>query len=310
MNLEFRDFVSHDMPLLWELHNLFQPGNEPIEFWLERAGRPANTDGAAETVSLDGQVAGFLRLSSPQKPVGYRSVRLAVQPAFRNRGIGAALWARLNRHIQRLEVPTVRVPMANPDANSYRFLERNGFEILERSLRSTLPLGASVDLTLVRQLETRGYRFFALLQAGDTLENRENLYRLVRESVEDDPSFEGEFETLQEFNHRLWDVYWRDAATIFIASSGDDWVALSGAHLQSTPEQGAATSLAGVKRSHRGGGLAQAVKLLVIDDLTKRGSAGLRTANDSRNAPMLAINRKLGFQPSGEFVWFQRKLSG
>jgi GNAT superfamily N-acetyltransferase len=50
-------------------------------------------------------------------------------------------------------------------------------------------------------------------------------------------------------------------------------------------------------RDFRGHGLAQALKLQTILLAKKEGMRYIRTNNDSNNAPMLAINRKLGYQP-------------
>lgn len=53
----------------------------------------------------------------------------------------------------------------------------------------------------------------------------------------------------------------------------------------------------GVDRAHRGHGVAQALKLLAIRCARRYGAIYIRTHNDSENAPILAINRKLGYQP-------------
>lgn len=53
----------------------------------------------------------------------------------------------------------------------------------------------------------------------------------------------------------------------------------------------------GVDREYRGRGIALALKLLTIRRSRALGATYLRTNNDSENAPILHINRKLGFQP-------------
>ena len=47
--------------------------------------------------------------------------------------------------------------------------------------------------------------------------------------------------------------------------------------------------------------LAQALKLQTILLAKKEGMRFIRTHNDSNNAPMLAINRKLGYKPEPGF---------
>jgi GNAT superfamily N-acetyltransferase len=305
-DLEFKDFAPEDMRVFWVLHNYFLLGDESKARWLERAAIPQNLSAIGETAWLEGKRVGFLRLSPERSGGAYREVRLGVLPEARGRRVGTALWNRLAGHARRLEVPRLMTPMQNPDAGSTRFLEAHGFQVHEVSIRSHLELPVSLDMTVVRTLEAQGYAFYSLLEAGNTLENRERLYWLVRQSVEDDPGFQGEFETLEEFNQRS--TYWDEADTFFLAAWQGEWVAMAGVRKSRDGDKSAATTTTGVSRSHRGRGLAQAVKLLAIEAAQRVGFRELRTANDSRNIAMLAINRKLGFKPVGSFAWFKQTL--
>lgn len=53
----------------------------------------------------------------------------------------------------------------------------------------------------------------------------------------------------------------------------------------------------GVDRAHRGHRVAQALKLHAIRCARRYGAVYIRTHNDGENAPILAINRNLGYQP-------------
>ena len=53
----------------------------------------------------------------------------------------------------------------------------------------------------------------------------------------------------------------------------------------------------GVDRAYRGRGLALATKLVALRRAREWGAAYARTNNDSQNAPILAVNRKLGYTP-------------
>ena len=55
----------------------------------------------------------------------------------------------------------------------------------------------------------------------------------------------------------------------------------------------------GTMRAYRGRGLGLAVKLGSIHWAAAHGITTMVTANDAENAPMLAINRRLGYRPSG-----------
>jgi ribosomal protein S18 acetylase RimI-like enzyme len=60
--------------------------------------------------------------------------------------------------------------------------------------------------------------------------------------------------------------------------------------------------MTGVDQAYRGRKIAQALKLKSIELAQAYGADYIRTHNDSTNASMLAINRKLGYQPQpGEY---------
>lgn len=64
----------------------------------------------------------------------------------------------------------------------------------------------------------------------------------------------------------------------------------------------------GTLAAHRGRGLAHAVKLASIEWAAANGVRSLTTTNDERNAPMLAVNRRLGYVPAGRRVEYMREL--
>ncbi len=66
--------------------------------------------------------------------------------------------------------------------------------------------------------------------------------------------------------------------------------------------------MTGVESAYRGRHIALALKLLIIKYARRYGAAYLRTNNDSENAPILAVNRKLGYQPQPGKYMLLRKL--
>jgi GNAT superfamily N-acetyltransferase len=66
----------------------------------------------------------------------------------------------------------------------------------------------------------------------------------------------------------------------------------------------------GVERDFRGHGLATALEVLAIRCARRYGAAYLRTNNHSENAPMLAVNRKLGYLPEpGKYLLVNRNVT-
>ena len=60
----------------------------------------------------------------------------------------------------------------------------------------------------------------------------------------------------------------------------------------------------GVFKEYRGRKIALALKLLATRYARLLGATFIRTNNDSQNAPILAINKKMGYTPEpGWFKW-------
>ena len=82
---------------------------------------------------------------------------------------------------------------------------------------------------------------------------------------------------------------------VILALAGDEWVSYTALTSLGDPNM-LNHFMTGVDRRYRGRKLALAVKLLSIRYARQHGIRYLETSNDSANAPMLAINEKLGYQ--------------
>ena len=64
----------------------------------------------------------------------------------------------------------------------------------------------------------------------------------------------------------------------------------------------------GARAAYRGRGHALAAKLASIEWAASNGVTKMVTYNDATNAPMLAINRRLGYRPAGRRVEYLRAI--
>jgi len=67
-------------------------------------------------------------------------------------------------------------------------------------------------------------------------------------------------------------------------------------------------SFAGVLRSHRGRGIALALKLRCVAYAARAGAKRIRTYNDARNRPMLRINQAMGWHRQPALYIFEKPL--
>ena len=194
---ELREFSAADADALLPLRNQFQAADDSLEVWRQRDSSPDQRQQVFQTAWLEGQIVGFVRLVESTADV--LNLSLAVRGESRGQGIGSRLWEYLWVHAQPFTAVRWQTSLRDPSVTALYFLERRGFAVRERSVYSRLSLPAAPNLELTLRLERQGYRFCTLRAAGDTPVNRDKLYWLVREAVIDDPSFEGEFETLEQF---------------------------------------------------------------------------------------------------------------
>jgi GNAT superfamily N-acetyltransferase len=88
-----------------------------------------------------------------------------------------------------------------------------------------------------------------------------------------------------------------------------DGVAAATAFLNVDAETGRAVNVfTGTLRAYRGRGLARAVKLASTHWAAEHGVTQIVTTNDEANAPMLAVNRSLGYRPAGREVDWLKEL--
>jgi GNAT superfamily N-acetyltransferase len=183
------------------------------------------------------------------------------------------------------------------------FAQKRGFVIDHHMFKSKIDL-ATFDGTpydgLVDSLKAEGFRFFSLAEASDTLEARRKLYALNYAAAMDDPSSTGSFIDFENFNRNFDTASWFRAEGQILASvmvGGEErYVGLSAVGYFVTDNY-MYNLFTGVDREYRGRKLAQALKSLSIRFAKEFGADYIITHNDSQNAPMLAVNRKLGYQP-------------
>src|SRR3989441_7063221 len=93
-----------------------------------------------------------------------------------------------------------------------------------------------------------------------------------------------------------------------IAKDGAKYVGLSTIRRLDKEPRGLFQALTGVRREYRRKGVAFAMKLQVIQYAQKNTFERIKTENETGNAPMLAINTKLGFERQVDWIAYSKQL--
>jgi GNAT superfamily N-acetyltransferase len=89
---------------------------------------------------------------------------------------------------------------------------------------------------------------------------------------------------------------------VLVALDGDLAVGYAKFHLPQARPGVAVHDLTAVRRDWRGRGVAGVLKRAQLEWAAERGYTRLETGNEERNAPIRALNARLGYRPTASFV--------
>lgn len=253
-------------------------------------------------VDDSGWIGGYAHaLRDPWLEAGSFWLHVVVDPAVRRRGVGTRLFEAV-RDFARAHGATryhAEARDALPEARA--FADRCGFAIERHIFESTLDLAAFDESRFgdaVERAEASGIRFFTLADEGDSEIARRKAWEVERRVCQDIPGgSEGATRPFEAWVQQVAEASWYRSDTHIVAADGERWIGLSALGFYETPRLMMYQMITGVDREYRGRGIALALKLLGIRCARRYGASYIRTNNDSQNAPILAVNRKLGFQP-------------
>jgi mycothiol synthase len=240
-------------------------------------------------------------------------VEVGVVPAARRRGIGAALLAELERLARRHGATELRTRwVAESDDGALAFLARGGFRERERAWPSALAL-AAFDPSPYRSLEERlaaeGIGITTLAAEGLAESALRDVCALHNACLRDIPSRDrSEDVTFEAW--RTWMIESPNAMpeATFLAVEGGAYVGMSALD-RSGPAGSVHQGFTGVLPSHRGRGIARALKLRAIAHARDAGFDSIHTRQHAGNAPMLRLNAQLGFVRGPANVRFEKPLA-
>ena len=272
-----------------------------IDWWMPREGEIRVTMLARDE---DGTAVGYwdINREAYMKP-GYFRMKVVVAPESRGHRLGTQMYQDALRVAREHGATHLEGYIRETDELSLNFAKRRGFTVEHHAFESTLDLTQFDEHhfdDLMRRVHQEGFHFFSLAEAGVTEENKHRLYEVNRASGLDNPGNDRTFPDYYAFSKNVFEASWFRADTQILAAHAEQWVGLSAIGIY-PDDNHAYNAFTGVLREYRGHGLAQALKLQTILLAKREGVRFIRTDNDSNNAPMLAVNRKLGYKPEPGF---------
>jgi GNAT superfamily N-acetyltransferase len=253
----------------------------------------------------DGRICGTSCVWHPAwTPDGHFWLNVVVDVAHRGQGIGLQLYAAafdfaVIRGALRFEA-TVR----EDDQSALCFAEKRGFQVERHVFDSDLDVVSFDETPFIDALAAvlaSGVTFSTFQQLASKPDAARQLYDLHRETMGDIPGWAYGFPSFEEYTKQVVNGPWLLAEGTYVARFYDDWVGLTMMQASPQPHQ-LSTLMTGVKRDFRGRDIALALKLLSVRYARAHNITTLSESNDSLNAPMVAINQKLGYSPrSGTF---------
>lgn len=261
---------------------------------------PGSTRFVAE---LDGRVVGAatvgrIYMYPPEHPALWGFI--GVLPEARRQGIGERLLCEISNAARAAGKSALHIACNEDRPEGIEFLVHRGFTELERSKSVKLDLGG-LPVPIVEA--PPGIELTTLAARPDLVAG---VHQVALEAFDDIPGGDEPMAVgdIAEFRARDVDRALIPKDAFFAALDGGSGRVVGYASLMLLP--GSTTrayhDMTAVLRSYRGRGIARALKLATIAWAIEHGLTVLETGNDEANAPMRALNARLGYRPMADEI--------
>jgi mycothiol synthase len=213
-----------------------------------------------------------------------------VVPDERGAGIGVALLDALEGWAGDHHCTELEGPVAEDDAGSLAWAEEHGYKEVGRNSRLVL------DLTRAEIPEPAPPPGIEIVSWAERPELAPGIWEVAREATVDIPGEEeNDIGTLEEWLARDMQGDGDDPRAVFVALENGEVVGYAKLSLMRENSERAFHDLTGVRRAHRGRGIAGALKRTQIGWAKANGYTSLQTANEVRNEPIRRLNERHGY---------------
>jgi GNAT superfamily N-acetyltransferase len=313
-----RDFQPEDYSASVEIANLWFPDDRTTvdeEKWEDE-----HWDGAkyvrAKYVAVEprGSVVGLATFS--HTPNSFHPQRfgfwVSVHPDWTRRGVGQTLYEQVLEGMRPHRPIALRTWVKESMSDAAAWVERRGLRELMRAWESRLPL-ATFDASQFQDHWDLPPGIEVVTLAEELARDPEALRRLfdLDNAVGPDMPRIDPHTPMDFAMYRSWvlESPGSNPDGILVAKDGDTYVGMTELFKGEAEKDVFFTGTTGVLRSHRGRGIAFALKLRSLDWAKRNGYREVRTWNSTLNAPMLGINVKLGFLKQPPWITFGKDFS-
>jgi GNAT superfamily N-acetyltransferase len=300
MTYRIRDYQHPaDASALLEISNAWQVPPMTLEQFLAREAQRPVSESPLERFVLetDGVVCGYAQIIPHSfVPPNWAGAGIMVHPDQRHKGYGQILWQQLEQRLSKHSLQGLETYIRDDDQESRIWAEARGFEYYANRSTSVINLSVFDENRFSGHLEhvqASGIEIRSFAEIVQTEADWDNVLEFAADSLARTPDLRDNPRwSLEQVAHYVRDGSESNASRILLAIDAGTWVGMSVLTLDRGQTYNFITA---VNRSHQGRGIALALKLEVIKTAKALGYSQMRTNNLSVNAPMLEVNRKLGF---------------
>ncbi len=257
-----------------------------------------------------GEIIGYsVALQGPWNRPGEFFLWLCTDADHRGAGMGQQLYADALTFIQSHNGSAVVSEVGERELAGQRFAATQGFVQERHTFQSRLTLhefNENAYAELVERVVQRGIHIYSLADVEDAEQALRDLYTINRASSLQAPGSRGTFPTFAEFRRDLVSASWYRPNGQWLAAAGKRVVGMCAVGYFAASNS-MYNMMTGVDRAYQGRGIAQALKIVALRWAKAEGADHIRTNNNSENAAMLAINRKLGYTPEPGYFTFKKE---
>ena len=294
-----RDGTLDDIPRAAALRQRAWPESivteEGMRHWI--AGVPARAELALFAWEDDRELRGWATAARnwwSSDPNG-GMLAITVDRSHRGEGIGTALAETADEHLGRLGVRTTRAgSLDEPGARA--LASRRGFEEIA---------AATVSGVDPRTVEPRPIPAGVELVPFADIDDPRPVHELDLELSRDIPNEDYDAIELEEWKATFWKSPLIDDDASLVALVDGQLAGLTMIRID-RPSGRAQNNLCGVRRPYRSRGLALLLKSHSLRRAAELGATIALTDNDETNAPMLAVNKRLGYGPFARRLEWER----